>query len=156
MASSNSIADARAVARSCWYAARVALALSVASGLIRCLGVRRAVAMVLRLADRFPTTTPPTSEPMRVARLLSARIGAVALRMPVVPTCLPRSLLLAGALRRHGVPGVLCVGVAGIDDFSAHAWVELGGVALHEAPDIASRFRPIWCTAVLTPPASPR
>jgi hypothetical protein len=48
--------------------------------------------------------------------------------------CLPRSLALAGALRRLGVDAEICFGVQKFP-FSAHAWLETGGRVINETPD---------------------
>jgi len=124
--------------------ARIALALSLVAIVIRCFGVRRAAALMWKLADRSPAGAQPASDPLQTGRTLAGRIAAVAARMPFRPHCLTISLLLAGALRRHGIAGELCVGVSGIDEFSAHAWVELDSVVLNDTADVAVRFHPIW------------
>ena len=151
MASSRSTPDPAPSVRSYWHALRIAVGLGLVATSIHCLGVRRAVALVWKLAVRFPSDVPPPPDPPRMARALSQRISAVAARMPVQPRCLTCSLLLAGALRRRGVAGELCVGVASAGGFSAHAWVELDGVALNDTADVASRFHPIWRVAALSP-----
>ena len=127
-----------------WHAVRLAIALGSVAILIRCLGVRRAVALVWNLADLFPSHTPAAPDPLRMARASAERVSAVAGRMPFPPRCLTSSLLLSGALRRHGVPGELCIGVSDAGKFSAHAWVELGSVVLNDTADVTSRFHPIW------------
>lgn len=40
------------------------------------------------------------------------------------PTCAVRALVGERALRRHGFPAQFKVGVTGVGDFQAHAWVE--------------------------------
>jgi hypothetical protein len=45
--------------------------------------------------------------------------------------CLVRSLVLAAALRRHGVESDFCLGVQKLP-FMAHAWVEIDRMALNE------------------------
>ena len=50
-------------------------------------------------------------------------------------TCLRQALVVEWWLRRRGLPASLCIGARKHDDgrLDAHAWVELGGVALAQA-----------------------
>jgi len=47
---------------------------------------------------------------------------------------------VAAALQ--GVPAELRIGVRTQEGFSAHAWVEVGGQPVNDAPDVAERFAP--------------
>src|SRR5947207_11804787 len=50
-------------------------------------------------------------------------------------TCLPKSLALAWFLRRWGSDANVCIGTRKDNGrFEAHAWVEVAGVAINEAP----------------------
>ena len=71
---------------------------------------------------------------------------------PWLPRCLLRSLALAGLLGRKGIPCVVRIGVPagqsvltadGKLDFTAHAWVECGGVVLNDREDVAVQFIPL-------------
>jgi hypothetical protein len=66
--------------------------------------------------------------------LLGQRLGqAVARTMRYLPgdtRCLTQSLVLIRMLARRGLGGTLVIGVTPDGGFSAHAWVELSGVAL--------------------------
>jgi hypothetical protein len=66
----------------------------------------------------------------------------VARRRLIGARCLPRSLTLWFLLRRRGVDAQLVVGAAPELDRRApgHAWVEVDGVALSEAPDVRERY----------------
>jgi hypothetical protein len=55
-------------------------------------------------------------------------------------TCLARSAALARLLRKNGVPARVRLGVAAGETFAAHAWVEVDGVPLADAP---ARFTPL-------------
>jgi hypothetical protein len=51
------------------------------------------------------------------------------------------SLALAWLLKRHGIPSVLRLGVnRSPEHFTAHAWIEVQGIALLEMPDIHERY----------------
>lgn len=62
-------------------------------------------------------------------------------------TCLPQALALQAMLRRRKIPSLLRIGVraepGGAKPIAAHAWVEVGGVALGEPEAIEERFRPL-------------
>lgn len=63
----------------------------------------------------------------------------------VAVNCLLHSLTGRELLAREGVSATLRIGVArGTDDaLSAHAWLEVGGVGVNDAADVASRFAPL-------------
>jgi hypothetical protein len=87
-------------------------------------------------------------------QLLQAQETAYALSValkfgPWKPRCLLRSLALCWFLARRGIPYDIRIGVPGDKrmtgpdrevDFSAHAWVEHGGVVLNDRADIAAEF----------------
>ena len=61
-----------------------------------------------------------------LARMVSLTLG----RLPTDSRCLVRSLVLIELLARRGIEARLVIGTSAATDFSAHAWVELGGEAL--------------------------
>ena len=66
------------------------------------------------------------------------------------PKCLARSLALMRMLRAIGIPAEVKIGVARPNGgFEAHAWVELEGQVVNDAPDITSRFRTLEQAAEL-------
>ena len=70
-------------------------------------------------------------------------IGVAARNVPGGASCLVRSLALLGLLRRRGVAAQLRVGVGRTAPrLEAHAWVELDGVPVNDAADIAVRYPP--------------
>lgn len=84
--------------------------------------------------SRHPAPRPANAEEIADAQAM-ARIAAIAGRRGMVEaTCLRRSLLLYGWLRRRGLRPVLQLGVpetpAPGAPFQAHAWVELEGTPL--------------------------
>ena len=62
--------------------------------------------------------------------------------VPANGSCLRQSLLVWWLLRRKGVPAELRIGVRKQEGFAAHAWVELAGQPVNDAPDVAERFAP--------------
>ena len=75
------------------------------------------------------------------AATIGAAVNIAATHAPGPVTCLTRSLLLRSFLRRLGTDSELRVGVqfAG-GEFAAHAWVEVAGQPINDAPDIATRY----------------
>ena len=58
--------------------------------------------------------------------------------------CLHRSLVLHRWLRREGLPSELRIGVRKEgSELKAHAWVELGGQAVNDAPAAVAAFIPL-------------
>ena len=113
------------------------------------------VAALLRLLD-YPRTLRLLSaghrpRPRRVdlpqdSMSYALRLGRLA-RMAgrYVPTngsCLRQSLLVWWLLRRKGMPAELRIGVRTQEGFAAHAWVEVDGQPVNDAPDVAERFAP--------------
>jgi hypothetical protein len=101
--------------------------LALARTLLRTAGVSRARRAVARLSVR------PRLEPSRLAEIV--RMASAVL--PGVTSCLPRALVLEGLLRAADHPAELRIGVAprnGRPSLPAHAWVEVGGVAVAEDP----------------------
>jgi Transglutaminase-like superfamily len=64
------------------------------------------------------------------ARLVAHTVSLTLALLPTDPRCLVRSLVLIELLARRGIDATLVIGTSARPDFSAHAWVELGGEAL--------------------------
>lgn len=62
--------------------------------------------------------------------------------IPIPPTCLQDSLALQDWLSARGAPSSLVFGVQ-LEPFSAHSWVQLGGIVLNDAPDRVLTYTPI-------------
>ena len=107
-------------------------------------GYGRTRRMIERVSRRTPAraATPAEIADAQALARLAASAGANALGEA---TCLRRSLLLHGWLRRKGLQPALLLGLPtnapapAAGDFSAHAWVELDGVPLLESD---ARYRP--------------
>jgi hypothetical protein len=114
------------------------------------LGFRRWQATLARwTAERSPGRRqgPGADFEGAAARL----VRAAARRLAGADSCLPEALVLWALLRRHGIDADLRLGVRKRDGrLEAHAWVERGGRALHDAG--AAAFAPF--EQVIVPPGS--
>lgn len=93
-------------------------------------------------ADRIgPANAVPEAAMSYALRL--GRLARIAGRyVPTNGSCLRQSLLVWWLLRRKGVPAELCIGVRKQEGLAAHAWVEVAGQPVNDAPDVAERFAP--------------
>lgn len=89
------------------------------------------------LLDRWVghrSTRLPTGEELQAAERMAALAAIAGRRGLLAATCLRQALLVHWLLRRRGLEPELKLGVRKLDgNFDAHAWVELGGVALAQA-----------------------
>ncbi|MFZ4812311.1 MAG: lasso peptide biosynthesis B2 protein [Ilumatobacteraceae bacterium] len=100
-------------------------------------GFKTTVARLARRSDRVAASTFTAHRDMA----LSVRL--VADRPIVGSVCLGRSLSLWFMLRRRGVDADLIIGADPPRDsgmLAAHAWVEVGGVPVNDAPDVRERY----------------
>jgi transglutaminase superfamily protein len=117
---------------------RVAMALEILADYVR-------VRWLLRTADfqtvvRRLRATPPApgmeaiAPGTRKAEHIGARLGNVVWktlrRVPTDSRCLVQALVLTAALARRGLHGELIIGVKSDPEFTAHAWIEHGGLPL--------------------------
>jgi hypothetical protein len=117
----------------------VALLPSVAAA-IRIFGLRR----VCRFLSRHAVVSQGVGAPdVQGAREAGRLVNAAAFGLPGRPNCLTRSVTLWWVLRRRAIDSALRIGVrtAG-GHLEAHAWVELAGLVLNDAADIAQHFAP--------------
>jgi hypothetical protein len=109
------------------------------------LAPRGALARALR---RSPPADSLSPMPDRAASgdtvAVAAAVASAAAHHAWTMRCLPRSLALLRMLDRRGVPAALRIGVRKRgEQVAAHAWVEVGGVALGEPEDVEKRFAPL-------------
>jgi hypothetical protein len=105
----------------------VVVLLALARAGLRVASIPRTRSLVSRLSRRG------TVEPRRLVDLVRMACAA----LPGSTLCLPRAIVLEGLLRGADHPAELRIGVAprhGQAGPRAHAWVELGGVAVAEDP----------------------
>lgn len=105
---------------------------------LRLFGLRRVYHWMGR---RRPRRKPAQAGPDDTfARLAEAGVRRAARPLPYA-TCLPQSLTLWWLLRRHGIQSELRLGVRKEgEEFKAHAWVEVDGVALNDRDDVRHRY----------------
>ena len=78
---------------------------------------------------------------LAVAQRLAWLVGIVSRNGPYRATCLRQSLLLWALLRRRGIPADLRIGVGKDSELlRAHAWLELGGEIVNDAPTVTNEF----------------
>jgi hypothetical protein len=112
---------------------------------LRTLGLNRTLRLWPRALQAGTDTEPP-----RAARWI--RIAAR--NAPGADTCLVRSLALLAVLRRGGIAAELRIGVAVIQPrLDAHAWVEVSGVPVNDATDVATRYAPFGGPLLRAAPA---
>jgi Transglutaminase-like superfamily len=101
---------------------------------LRCVGARRTTSWLSR-AIKPRAIHPPTAAELQQADRL-AQLAAIAGRRGLLEArCLSQAMLLTALLRRRGLDAVLQVGVRrDAGQFDAHAWVELDGHTLAQAP----------------------
>jgi Transglutaminase-like superfamily len=107
----------------------------VISCALRLLGFRRLQMFLARIA---PTAARENCEAVLPEARMLARMVVAANREGLVHgKCLEQSLTLWWLLRLRHMPAELRIGVRkAAEQFLAHAWVELGGVALSQADDV--------------------
>ncbi|MDZ4768487.1 MAG: lasso peptide biosynthesis B2 protein [Chloroflexota bacterium] len=113
---------------------------SIAVGLHR-VGLKR---MRATLEARTPQpTAAATSDSTARARRLARMVNAAARLSPYKANCLKRALVLWWLLRRRGIASDIRIGVRkGAATLEAHAWVEIGGVVINDAPSFVGTFTP--------------
>jgi hypothetical protein len=85
---------------------------------------------------------PAATTDLVMANQVATAVAMVSRRRIVGGSCLPRSLTTWFLLRRRGVDAVVVLGadMSTSDGLPAHAWVEVDGIPLNEAADVAERF----------------
>ncbi len=78
------------------------------------------------------------ADPLPEARRLAYAVSLTLALLPNDSHCLVRSLVLIELLATRGIAASLVIGTSGPADFSAHAWVKVGGEALLPAGAFAS------------------
>jgi hypothetical protein len=101
---------------------------------LRTLGLARTLKLWPGLPAAHANAAAPRAAPW---------IRVAARNCPGADTCLVRSLALLGVLRRSGIAAELRIGVGTTQpQLEAHAWVEVDGVPVNDAADIAARYPP--------------
>jgi hypothetical protein len=110
------------------------LLLPVVDVSLRTLGFQRSWAWLARFARRDRPVVAPNAADLAAAGRLAELARSVGARSPWPASCLRQALAVWLLLRRRQLPAELKIGVQRRNaPFQAHAWVELGGVALDPA-----------------------
>ena len=94
----------------------------------------RGFAAARAFLGRLPALAGPDLSPAAAARMVDAAASLVG------ASCLPRSLVLWRLVRAHGAIVRLGVARPALQDFAAHAWVEIDGRTLNDAADAVARY----------------
>ena len=85
----------------------------------------------------------PEGDPAQ-ARSIAAAVDAGLGLLPVVPTCLRRSVTLLRELHRRQLGATVHIGVRrGEQEMQAHAWVEVAGEVVNDDPDVVGTYVPL-------------
>ncbi len=118
---------------------RARVQLLCASWLLPIGGLARTSRFIERLNP--PRSSAPSGDiPARVRR--TVELLASASRVGPAGTCLTRSLVLRGLLRRQGIDATLRMGVRKDDSVEGHAWVEVDGQPVNDSADVGERYTP--------------
>lgn len=116
---------------------KAAVLVTITAVALRFFGFRRVYRWMER---RVPSWSEPTAGSGNAVQLMVAGVRRAAQPLPYA-TCLPQSLTLWWLLRRRGVQSQLRLGVRKEGEgLKAHAWVEVGGVALNDRDDVRHRY----------------
>jgi hypothetical protein len=75
------------------------------------------------------------------ARRVSGAVDRGIALVPMVPTCLRRSLTLVRELRRLGLAGTVHIGVRKVSGrVEAHAWVQVGDTVVNDDPAVTTTY----------------
>jgi hypothetical protein len=120
---------------------RIALAAVVALPVLHLaarLGGLRAVRRLLPLRSGAPRALGGFAAGRHLAAPVATTASALHLDGS---SCVARATFLWWLLRRRGVAAEVVIGSRRLDGrFEAHAWVEVGGAVVDDAPDIRERF----------------
>jgi hypothetical protein len=112
----------------------LACGLPVVEASLRCFGAQRTASWLSRAIKPRAMHPPGAAELQQADRL--AHLAAIAGRRGILEArCLSQAMLVRALLRRRGLDAVLQLGVRKDGgQFDAHAWVELAGHPLAQAP----------------------
>lgn len=122
---------------------RLALLLPLIDLSLRLIGFQRSWGWIARFAPMAVTKAAESGD-LAAAQRTASIARAVGARSPWRTSCLRQALALWLLLRRRGLDAQLKIGVIQRQaPFMAHAWVELGGVALDPVVPAGAVFPPL-------------
>jgi Transglutaminase-like superfamily len=84
-------------------------------------------ATVARVRSQVPRPDSGVTDGQAAAFRLARAVGRTLDPLPADSRCLMRSLVLTALLSHRGIGSTLVIGTRSLPDFTAHAWVEVGG-----------------------------
>jgi hypothetical protein len=132
------IARLRSLRREQWRVVLASLVLLPAVQLsLRFRGFKRTASALAAHSARRAVPAEP-----REARATAEAVALVAGRPAIGARCLGRSLVLWFLLRRRGIDAELVIGadMPRGGELPAHAWVEVAGEPVNDAPNVRERF----------------
>ena len=110
---------------------------------LRVFGYKRTRRALARISPRKAVKSNATDQ-VEQARVVAGSVRIAARRGLYRATCLRESLALWWLLRRKGIVSDLRFGVdMQSEALNAHAWIEVAGIPVNDAIDVAQRFRPM-------------
>ena len=110
---------------------------------LRVFGYKRTQQALARISPRKAAESDVRDQ-VEQARIIARSVRIAARRGLYRATCLRESLTLWWLLRRRGIISDLRLGVDKQSEaFNAHAWIEVAGIPVNDAIDVAQRFRPM-------------
>jgi hypothetical protein len=132
---------------------RLLLLLPACSAALRLGGFRRAYGAAEWLSARSVRRPPGGSRTPQQITDLVVHVNRHVL--PYQSKCLLESLALWYLLRRCGYDATFCLGARTLlGPFEAHAWVELNGKVLNDAPNVRDVYEPFEIAAISARPES--
>lgn len=110
------------------------------SGSLRLRGFAHTVRRINRMPFRSGNTDHVNDQQLADAGVMARQVATAAAVLPFRAMCLEQSCVLYLLCRRSGLPAVLRLGVTH-HGFTAHAWVELGGMPINEREDLIKSLR---------------
>jgi len=142
------------VRRDRWLTFRLLLLLPAFGAALRLGGFRRAYGAAEWLSTRSVRRSAHGSRTPQQITDLVVHVNRHVL--PYQSKCLLESLALWYLLRRRGYDAALYLGARTLlGPFEAHAWVELDGEVLNDAPNIRDVYEPFELTGISARPESP-
>ena len=118
------------------HAARIRLATEIlatyvrAKRAVRTTDIRKAIARIRDGAEARGRRGDGAPLSPEAAVQLGRAVTRTLTTLPLDDRCLAQSLVLTGLLARRRTPNTVVIGARPGADFGAHAWVEVGGVAV--------------------------
>jgi hypothetical protein len=121
---------------------RAMLLLPIVATSLKTLGLRRTQLWLVRNSPG--PVVPPTEQTRASVRRAAQMVAVACQRQPLRSSCLPRTIVLWGLLRRRGIATDIRIGARSNSqgEFQAHAWLEWNGEVLNDVADVGKQYLP--------------